>query len=160
MSGGKVKCQLFYVFFPNSSNLSTISMVAQEKKQKNVSFYVVCMYVRPKLTFVRFFFCFFFVHLPLRRNGHFHDFAREQVPQSARLTAGGGCPKLFGQCPNEQLYFFGGASLREGCKKIYTTLSIFRHAIKVNIALVPVRQDHVGRGFIFDHGCVPWAIRV
>ena len=32
---------------------------------KNVSFYVVCMYVRPKLTFVRFFFCFFFVHLPL-----------------------------------------------------------------------------------------------
>ena len=27
---------------------------------------------------------------------------------------------------------------REGCKKIYTTLSIFRHAIKVNIAMVPV----------------------
>ena len=25
-------------------------------------------------------------------------------------TAGGG-PMLFGQCPNEQLYFFGGASL-------------------------------------------------
>ena len=26
------------------------------------------------------------------------------------------------------------------------TLTIFRHAIKVNIALVPVWQDHVGRG--------------
>ena len=54
------------------------------------------------------------------------------------FDSGGGVQWLFGQCPNEQLYFFGGASLREGCKKIYTTLSIFRHAIKVNIALVPV----------------------
>ena len=36
------------------------------EKQKNVSFYGVCMYVRPKLTFVSFF-LFFFVHLPLRQ---------------------------------------------------------------------------------------------
>ena len=54
-----VKCQFFLCFFPNSSNLSTISMVAQEKKHKNVSFYGVCMYVRPKLTFVSFFMFFF-----------------------------------------------------------------------------------------------------
>ena len=62
MSAGKVKCQffsVFFCFFPNRGNLSTISMVAQEKKQKNVSFYVVCMYVRPKLTFVSFFSVFF-----------------------------------------------------------------------------------------------------
>ena len=43
---------------------------------------------------------------------------------------------------------------------LYTTLSIFRHTIKVNIALVPVWQDHVGRGLNIDHGYVPQAIRV
>ena len=40
-------------------------MVAWEKKQKNVSFYGVCMYVRPKLTFVSFF--MFFLHFLLSR---------------------------------------------------------------------------------------------
>ena len=30
-----------------------------EKNRKKVSFYGVCMYVRPKLTFVSFYFCFF-----------------------------------------------------------------------------------------------------
>merc|ERR1712082_588915 len=39
-------------------------MVAKEKKHKNVSFYGVCMYVRPKLTFVSFFLCFFFAPSP------------------------------------------------------------------------------------------------
>ena len=34
------------------------------KKQKNVSFYGVCMYVRPKLTFVSFYFCFFIAPFP------------------------------------------------------------------------------------------------
>ena len=34
----------------------------QGKKQKNVSFYGVCVYVRPKLTFV--FLCFFFEPFP------------------------------------------------------------------------------------------------
>ena len=35
------------------------------KKQKNVGFYGVCMYVRPKLTFVSFFFCFLFCTFPV-----------------------------------------------------------------------------------------------
>ena len=30
------------------------------------------------------------------------------------FDSGGGGPMLFGQCPNEQLYFFGGASLTAG----------------------------------------------
>ena len=50
--------------FSNRSNLSTISMVAQEKKQKNVSFYGVCMYVRPKVTFVSFSSVFFYAPFP------------------------------------------------------------------------------------------------
>ena len=33
------------------------------------------------------------------------------MPQSARLSAGGGVQWLFGQCPNEQRFFYGGASL-------------------------------------------------
>ena len=33
------------------------------------------------------------------------------MPQSARLSAGRGVQWLFGQCPNELLYFYGGASL-------------------------------------------------
>ena len=65
MSAENSKMLVFLCFFPNSSNLSTISMVAQEKKHKNVSFYGVCMYVRPKLTFVSFFLCFFLSHLSL-----------------------------------------------------------------------------------------------
>ena len=42
-------------------------MVAWEKKHKNVSFYGVCMYVRPKLTFVSFFMSFFFAPFPKRK---------------------------------------------------------------------------------------------
>ena len=54
--GRKSEMSVFvFCFFPSRSNLSTISMVALEKKQKNVSFYGVCMYVRPKQTFVSFF---------------------------------------------------------------------------------------------------------
>ena len=34
------------------------------------------------------------------------------MPQSARLSAGGWVQWLFGQCPNELLYFYGGASLK------------------------------------------------
>ena len=33
------------------------------------------------------------------------------MPQSARLSAGEGVQWLFGQCPNEQRFSFGGASL-------------------------------------------------
>ena len=44
----------------------------RKKKQKNVSFYVVCMYLRPKLTFVSFFLVFF-VHLPLTIGSCFTD---------------------------------------------------------------------------------------
>ena len=38
------------------------------------------------------------------------------MPQSARLSAGV-VQWLFGQCPNELLYFFVGASLTSKCKK-------------------------------------------
>ena len=47
------------VFFPNNAHFSSFFNGRLGKKQKNVSFYGVCMYVRPKLTFVSFYFCFF-----------------------------------------------------------------------------------------------------
>ena len=37
--------------------------------------------------------------------------AGKKVPQSARLSAGGGGQKLFGQCPNAFVSNFNGASL-------------------------------------------------
>ena len=43
--------------------------------------------------------------------------ARKKVPQSARLSAGGGVQKLFGQCPNACSVNLSGASLSaEGMK--------------------------------------------
>ena len=52
------------VFFPNSSFDRQFSTVAREKTEKMLLFMeYVCMYVRPKLTFVSFF--LFFMHLPL-----------------------------------------------------------------------------------------------
>ena len=41
--------------------------------------------------------------------GHFFG---DEVPQSARLSAGGGVQKLFGQCPNARNAIYNGASLR------------------------------------------------
>ena len=41
--------------------------------------------------------------------GHFF---RDEVPQSARLSAGEGVQSLNGQCPNAFYAIFGGASLR------------------------------------------------
>ena len=41
--------------------------------------------------------------------------ARKKVPQSARLSAGGGVQKLKGQCPNAPSMNLSGASLR--CSK-------------------------------------------
>ena len=41
----------------------------------------------------------------------------KNVPQSARLSAGGGVQSLFGQCPNRVRANLTGASLREGVKK-------------------------------------------
>ena len=56
----------FFVFSPGASALFlpfcaffNFFNCRLGKKQKNVSFYGVCMYVRPKLTFVSFYFCFF-----------------------------------------------------------------------------------------------------
>ena len=40
------------------------------------------------------------------------------MPQSARLSAGGGVQWLFGQCPNEHRFFYVGASLNDHIKKI------------------------------------------
>ena len=40
--------------------------------------------------------------------------ARKKVPQSARLSAGGGGQKLKGQCPNAPRVNLSGASLRCG----------------------------------------------
>ena len=42
--------------------------------------------------------------------GHFF---RDEVPQSARLSAGGGGQKLFGQCPNARNAIYNGASLTQ-----------------------------------------------
>ena len=42
--------------------------------------------------------------------GTFSEMSNE-VPQSARLSAGRGVQSLFGQCPNRFGMFFGGASL-------------------------------------------------
>ena len=39
--------------------------------------------------------------------------ARKKVPQSARLSAGGGVQKLKGQCPNAPCMNLSGASLNE-----------------------------------------------
>ena len=56
MSAGKVKCQFFSVFFPTEVIYRLFQWSLRKKTEK--CFYVVCMYVRPKLTFVSFF-CFF-----------------------------------------------------------------------------------------------------
>ena len=69
MSAGKVKCQFFSVFFPNRSNLSTISTVAfcffpNRKKTEKCQF-LWSMYVwKAKTDICQFFFCFF-MHLSL-----------------------------------------------------------------------------------------------
>ena len=60
-----VKCLVFfYVFFPTVVIYRLFQRSLRKKKHKNVSFYGVCMYVRPKLTFVSFFLCFFFAPFP------------------------------------------------------------------------------------------------
>ena len=64
MSAGKSEMLVFIsVFFPINADFSSFFNGHLGKKQKNVSFYGVCMYVRPKLTFVSFYFCFF-AHFP------------------------------------------------------------------------------------------------
>ena len=45
--------------------------------------------------------------------------ARKKVPQSARLSAGGGVQKLKGQCPNAPCVNLRNASLRCYLTKIY-----------------------------------------
>ena len=58
--GRKSEMSVFFLFFPPTVVIYRLfQWSVRKKKQKNVSFYVVCMYVRPKLTFVSFFFCFF-----------------------------------------------------------------------------------------------------
>jgi len=52
-------CMYVYMFFPQQYAFFKFFNGCLGKKQKNVSFYGVCMYVRPKLTFVSLFFCFF-----------------------------------------------------------------------------------------------------
>ena len=60
MSAGNSEMLGFFLrFFPPTVVLTDNFPQSQGKKtQKNVSFYGVCMYVRPKLTFVSFFLCF------------------------------------------------------------------------------------------------------
>ena len=58
----KTNIWYFFLFFCTFFNI--FNCLLEKKNQKNVSFYGVCMYVRPKLTFVSFYFCFF-LHLPL-----------------------------------------------------------------------------------------------
>ena len=47
------------------------------------------------------------------------------MPQSARLSAGGGVQWLFGQCPNEQRFYFGGASL-SWCSYLWWVFPLIR----------------------------------
>ena len=49
--------------------------------------------------------------LMYRQNGDLANRPGKKVPQSARLSAGGGGQLLFGQCPNRGDAIFGGASL-------------------------------------------------
>ena len=59
------QCTSFFLSFGVFAHFSKFSMYAWEKKSKNVSFYKgVCM-CKAKLTLVRFFLDFFFVHLSL-----------------------------------------------------------------------------------------------
>jgi len=56
----------------------------------------------------------FFVALIYPQNGDLTKLlksARKKVPQSARLSAGGGVQKLKGQCPNAPRVNLSGASL-------------------------------------------------
>ena len=62
-----VNCQFFYVFFPTVV-IYRLFQCSLRKKQKNVSLYVVCMYVRPKHLSV--FFCFFYAPFP-KKNFNF-----------------------------------------------------------------------------------------
>ena len=48
MYGNSEMLVFISVFFPNNAHFSSFSMVAWGKKQKNVSFYGVCMYVSRK----------------------------------------------------------------------------------------------------------------
>ena len=65
MSAGNCEMLVFLsVFFPQQCTFfKFFNGCFGKKKQKNVSFYGVCMYVRPKLTFVIFY--LFFLHLLL-----------------------------------------------------------------------------------------------
>ena len=51
--------------------------------------------------------------------GHFF---RDEVPQSARLSAGRGVQKLFGQCPNACCMNCNGASLSAPNQRVLTHL--------------------------------------
>ena len=57
MSAGKSEMLVFIsVFFPINADFSSVLMVTWEKNRKMLVFYGVCLYVRPKLTFVSFYF--------------------------------------------------------------------------------------------------------
>ena len=58
--GRKSEILAFSVFSPTVVLTDTVA----REKQKNDSFYGVCMYVRPKLTFVSFFSVFFHAPFP------------------------------------------------------------------------------------------------
>ena len=61
------------------------------------------------------------------------------MPQSARLSAGRGVQWLFGQCPNEQRFFYGGASLSGWC------FGRFGRLVKMVALLVNIGA-HIGGG--------------
>ena len=67
MSAGNSEMLVFLSVFSQQCAFFKFFNGRLGKKQKNVSFYGVCMYVRPKLTFVSFYFCFFCT-FPLSRD--------------------------------------------------------------------------------------------
>ena len=61
--------------------------------------------------------------------------SRKKVPQSARLSAGGGVQKLKGQCPNAPRVNLSGASLRHA-HSISEQLRLLIYALIVKMSRV------------------------
>ena len=73
-------------------------------------------------------------------------FFRDEVPQSARLSAGGGgVQSLKGQCPNAFGNFFGGASLNLQTKDINNLIILKR----VNMSTVDKFSQYIGDEYPF-----------
>ena len=84
--GWKSEMSVFFCFFFPTEVIYRLFQWSLRKKQKNVSFYGVCMYVRPKLTFVSFF-CFFLSTFPYVEYSTAFHLARDpaELPQAFQI---------------------------------------------------------------------------